>query len=87
MDVEDVVRQLARRIELLENDLRELRSSALSTDASPQPVPWASHPLYMPEETEDAAFQLEQGLISKDQYEKLLEETNFLNTEIQFDES
>lgn len=65
------------------NAIKDQRSQEVIPGAS---IPWtANAPMYISETEEDAQWQLDNNLISKEMYEEILHEAGLQNTEIQFE--
>lgn len=69
-------RTLAQAVETL--------AKAKPEDTTAPEVAWASHPLHVPEEEEDAQYLLRSGQIDQAEYERMLEHVG-LEPVIEFD--
>lgn len=78
-----VIRELADRLEASINKRKELEAKV--EELTPKPRPISSQPLYLNETEEDIEYAFKNELIDKDQYEDMLRQLEFDNTEITFD--
>ena len=75
---------VTREIHKLWESVHELQAAAAKAPAEPEIPMWANVPMHVTDDEEDAKWQLDNGLIDRNEYEKLLEEVGLApNVEIE----